>query len=387
MRVAYDQALSAYRSESLRQAKELGHELFFYQDFQPEVFLKEAKWTTKGKIELDWYYAPDPDSLEFVFLPSFADVELSARILQEQQARQKEDTLESKQGRRARREADFSEMEMPDLTWPSRLRFQVAGEEDPLKAKIYFDDYAVDDLRLVVRNGRFSDTAELSLSHSVAASSDTAAFRVSARKTTLLHTDSLVLDFTLPMLESDLEKASLYQYCSDEEGRKDTLLIDAGNLRLQRVGPLRISLSYDWQAGCSYLLYLPSACFCDYFGRLIDTTRVRFSVPDLLSYGQVAVTLSGLDSNAVYVLQVLPAGGKAPLFEKVVEKEGMYEFPYVSPATVSLVLFEDRNRNGKWDGGHYPSGLQPERRWIFPKNLPVEADWRIEEKWELPPRQ
>lgn len=382
MRLAYDQALVSFRSEAYRRAVDSGYELYAYQDRQDEVFLKEAKWTAKGEIVLDWYFRPEADSLAFSFLPSFSDVELVRQLLQD-----RADTVpDSKRERKARRNLPEEEVEMPDLDWPSRLRYEVVDQDDPLQTKIYFDDLSLDDLCLVVSNGRFSDTAELSLDKNVAGSKDTAAFRVSARQSNLLFSDSLVLDFSLPMLEGDLEKASLYQYCTDDEGNKDTVCIGTERLEMHRIRPDRISLSYGWQPGCSYLLYLPSACFCDYFGRLPDTALLRFSVPDLLAYGQVALDIRGLDSTSSYVLQMFQVGGKTALLERNLSADGIVELPYVKPALVSFVLFEDRNRNGKWDGGHYPDGLQPEKRWIFPKKLQVEADWRMEEIWTVTSR-
>ena len=71
------------------------------------------------------------------------------------------------------------------------------------------------------------------------------------------------------------------------------------------------------------------------------------------------------------------------LHSAVLPEDGRMEYPYVNPSNISFVLVRDDNRNGRWDAGDYQKGLQPERRWFFPKNLQVEADWRMEESWSV----
>lgn len=395
LRAAYDTALQRARRTAFGAAEEHNHRLFLYQDWQEDVFLKEAKWNARGEILLMWHYRPDSSSLRYEFLPSYADEEMVA------QAQKDTDTV-SDEGRRDRRSRRVSgslavdTADLPDLTWPSRLRMLEIAQDDPLQTKLWFDNYAVDDLRLVLHNGAYADTVELTLPTAAARSKDTAAFRVSAQAAALLHTDSLVLAFTLPIEKTDLEQARLYQYSTDEEERRDTAEIPMRNMRVERIHPQRISLSYAWKQGASYQLFLPSSCFSDPFGRLTDTTFLRFSVSDPLNFGQVAVTLSGLEEGKNYVLQMVGASSayKTVLFQRSLKGgEGdsgvdgkrvqMVEFPYVKPGSVTFVLFEDLNDDARWNAGHYPSRLQPERRYYFPKTLQVEADWRIEEIWNI----
>ena len=395
LRAAYDTALQRAKRTAFGEAEESRHRLFLYQDWQEEVFLKEAKWNARGEILLTWYYKPDSSALRYEFLPSYADEEMVA------QAQKETDTVsvEGKRDRRSRRAsasraADTADL--PDLTWPSRLHVVEIAQDDPLQTKLWFDNYAVDDLRLVLHNGAYADTVELTLPMSAARSKDTSAFRVSAQASTLLHTDSLVLGFTLPLEEMDLVQARLYQYFTDEEERKDTTEIDMRNVRIERIHPQRISLSYAWKQGAAYQLFLPPSCFADPFGRPIDTTFLRFSVSDPLNFGQVAVTLSGLEAEKDYVLQMVGATSnyKTVLFQRSLQggagdadidgkRAQTVEFPYVKPGSVTFVLFEDADDNARWDVGHYPSRLQPEKRYYFPKTLQVEADWRIEETWNI----
>ncbi|MDE5544502.1 MAG: hypothetical protein K2I83_03735, partial [Bacteroidales bacterium] len=363
IRAAYDTALQRAKRTAFGAAEDSNHRLFLYQDWQEDVFLKEAKWNARGEILLTWYYKPDSALLRYEFLPSYADEEIVA------QAQKGADTLsaEGKRDRRSRRASGAraaDTADLPDLTWPSHLQIIEMAQDDPLQTKLWFNNYVVDDLRLVLHNGAYADTVELTLPMSAARSKDTTAFRVSAQASTLLHTDSLVLAFTLPLEEIDLNQAQLYQYFTDEEGRKDTTEINMGNVRVERMHPQRISLSYAWKPGSAYQLFLPPSCFSDPLGRSIDTTFLRFSVSDPLNFGQVAVTLSGLEEGKNYVLQMVNATSnyKTVLFQRSLKggagdaeidgkRAQTVEFPYVKPGSVTFVLFEDADDNARWDVG------------------------------------
>lgn len=381
MRRANDSLIRMERNWSIEAAIGGKRVLYAYQDRLDSLFLKEAKFEKNGEISLTWYYAVDLDSLHFEFLPSFAAIE-SVRQWEALQA----DTMQQQEtgGRRNRKERKADEMDLPDLTWPSRLRYSVVPQQDPLALKIYFNDYSVSELRLAMRYGAYVDTAELMLPGSPKATADTARFRVSLSPGELFFKDSLLLDFSFPVVGTDWGKASLIEIRSDEEGEKDSLLIGIGETVLEKVSAVRYCLKYPWKPGCSYSVFIPSACFTDYFGRLVDTAVFNASVPALDAYGQVGLKVRGADSGSLYVIQMVQPGDRKVLASRFLPADGNVEYPYVKPGNISFVLFRDDNRNGRWDEGCCMEGLQPERRWFFPKTLQVEADWRIEETWQIP---
>lgn len=380
VRKANDSLIALERAVTMRDIGQEERYLYLYQDRIDSVFLKEAKWEKNGEISLSWYYALDLDSLRLEFLPSHSDIEM-VRQWESFQA----DTAVQEERRRGRREREpEEEMVLPDLTWPSYLRYEYVPQEDPLAAKIYHNNYAVSGMRLVLHYRSFSDTVDLMSSSNASAKVDTAAFRLSMSPMTLFFQDSLLLNFNLPVVGVDWEKASMLEIHTDEEGSKDTVAVDMADTRLEKVLPNRYCLKYSWKPGCDYSLFVPSACFADFFGRLMDTAQAVVKIPSLEMYGQVALQLSGLDSGFQYIVQMTSVDGKQVFSSRTVSKDGWVEYPYVSPGQVSFVLFRDNDRDGVWDGGNYVRGLQPEKRWFFPKTLQVEADWRIEETWRLP---
>ncbi|MDE5704140.1 MAG: hypothetical protein K2H70_04870, partial [Bacteroidales bacterium] len=97
--------------------------------------------------------------------------------------------------------------------------------------------------------------------------------------------------------------------------------------------------------------------------------------------GDLALEISGLDSGAVYVLQLLE--GRNVVRTVRLTDTGIVEFPALKPATYTFWLLKDDNDNGRWDEGDYARRIQPERHWYYHKNLRVEADWRIEDIWRI----
>lgn len=359
------------KEEDLREIKANDRILYLYQDKEEKSLLKEAKWIQKGQLDFTWYY--EPDSLWFVFLPSYQDVELAEQIERDTVA------TEDRPGRGRRRREE--KLQMPNLLWPDSLTFHYVAQDDPLAGRLYFNNYNVSALRVVINHAQFSDTAELMLAVGTAAKRDTAAFKLSSRQNRLFYTDSLSLDFTFPLSAYDLSAATLTRYHEDEEGHRDTVLLDISEMTVEQVRPDRLKIKYAWQAGNAYQLFFPSSCFTDYFGRNIDTTVLRMDFPSLEKYGQLALTLKNLEPGN-YQLQVVDNSGKV-LYSKPVKGEGQVEFEYVQPAYVSFVLVEDVNQNRRWDSGDYKRGIQPEKRRFFPKTIRVEADWRMEETWNL----
>ena len=50
------------------------------------------------------------------------------------------------------------------------------------------------------------------------------------------------------------------------------------------------------------------------------------------------------------------------------------------PGEYSLILFEDRNNNGKWDTGNYLKKIKPEKVVHYNDTIKVRANWVIRER-------
>lgn len=378
----YDSVWNLQKTQLASEIESLGQVLYQYQDRVDSVFLKEAKSSKPGLVELTWHYPLITDSLRFHFLPSENDVELARLFDQENsgsgQDKPEEDAPRKEKGRRNSRSEQ--EMVRPNLDWPDSVRLVYVPSPDLLSGKIFFDNMGVASYRLVTEYRRFSDTSELMFDEGMIGK-DTLRFSMTDRPGTVFFQDSIYMAFSLPIDSFGFTTLEMQQVFTDDEGVSDTLAIPSEDIHIQRVDSMGFVMRYDWKPGANYGVMMPSACVKDWFGRHIDTTRFNFSVPSLDTYGQLGIDLQGLDSSSVYVLQLM--SGTNVVEQVRVTSCGWVDFPYLSPGRYTVLLFKDFNDNGRWDVGYYPENLLPEPRWFFGKELQVEADWRIEEKWTL----
>ena len=97
----------------------------------------------------------------------------------------------------------------------------------------------------------------------------------------------------------------------------------------------------------------------------------------------LAITINGLDSTSYYQASVMM--NKKEIEQFSIQNLSTYEalIKPLFPGEYSLILFEDRNNNGKWDSGNYDEKRQAEKRRIFTLDK-LRANWEVESiiNWE-----
>ncbi|MBK9984797.1 MAG: Ig-like domain-containing protein [Saprospiraceae bacterium] len=146
----------------------------------------------------------------------------------------------------------------------------------------------------------------------------------------------------------------------------------------------RFDLSAGWIEKMRYHLTLLPGAITDYWGRSNDTVKQILFVTGPDQYGDLTMTIDGLDSSKQYVLLIKAGEQISDTF--VIEHQSATQLVKkgLSPGKYTLELIEDLNQNGVWDTGDYHKKRQPERKMIFmPDNL--RAGWELEAKvtWNL----
>ena len=102
---------------------------------------------------------------------------------------------------------------------------------------------------------------------------------------------------------------------------------------------------------------------------------VRIRAAEEKSFGSLTINLDNLDSAKYYVLQLISNAGAIVEKKSINNKSRLsISFTFLDPASYSIRLIEDNNRNQRWDTGNYELHIQPER--IFIKVLPpLRANW------------
>jgi hypothetical protein len=249
----------------------------------------------------------------------------------------------------------------------------------------YFRQNVMDSLRILVQyDTLINDTLHLSLSPRQPAQ----AARRAAREDTpvfLQVTDNvrsrridigkdLILSFDYPVVEVNLRDS--IRFVANGDTTYNSIDFD----RVDEIG-LRYRLNYSLEAEGTYSLLMPDSCFIGLNGAWNDTIRISFRVPPLTEYGNLYVDMD-IPTNQQFIIQLLNNRGDV-IREKLMNESKQLEFLNLAPGRYSLKAIYDRNRNGRWDTGDYLRGIQPERVFIFSKEMEIRANWDFEENWSI----
>lgn len=141
----------------------------------------------------------------------------------------------------------------------------------------------------------------------------------------------------------------------------------------------RFAVKASWKGQTRYkLTFLPGA-ITDYWGRANDTIRHTIVVSQADQYGDLAMTVDGLDSSRKYILVIKEGEQIRGTFVLQDQHSGKLTKMGLLPAKYTIEIIEDLNQNGVWDTGNYDLKRQPERKMIFMPEI-LRAGWELEVK-------
>jgi uncharacterized protein (DUF2141 family) len=160
-------------------------------------------------------------------------------------------------------------------------------------------------------------------------------------------------------------------------GGGDTTLVnfvrDTASLR-------RLILKHTLRAGTEYILSCGDSAILDIRGLYTDSTGFRIRTLTSDDAGSLTLELNGMP-DPVWTVELL--GPKKEVVRRLREQmNGSVVFSTLIPGMYRIRIYEDSNRNRRWDSGHYNSSTQPERVEYFPSELNVRAKWELKEKFE-----
>ncbi len=180
-----------------------------------------------------------------------------------------------------------------------------------------------------------------------------------------------VLSFNAPVAVWD---TALWQFFLDSS------LLAAPGIRTDSAHPRNLIVEVPWVKEKSHRLTLLPGAVTDIWGATnTDTLKIVLNVLSEKTLSTLNLEVTGLATGDAYVLEVVDAKTVAERRPFVAtEPSQSFLFPGIGAKTYTLRLIEDRNRNGRWDPGHFLQNRQPEV--VRTKNLPaLRANWEVEE--------
>ncbi len=141
-----------------------------------------------------------------------------------------------------------------------------------------------------------------------------------------------------------------------------------------------MGLPFRFVAGNKYRCLLLPGCFADLYGNDNDSVDCTFEVTTENQYGNLHVEFSS-DEPCAFVLQLLD--GQGNVVRQQTLNHGEAHFLHLAPERYTLRAIEDRNGNGRWDTGNLWQHRQPERTFVYPKQMELRANWNFNETWYI----
>jgi uncharacterized protein (DUF2141 family) len=143
----------------------------------------------------------------------------------------------------------------------------------------------------------------------------------------------------------------------------------------------RYSLKATMKAGSAYLLITDAGSFSDVYNDRSDSTGRKFQVRTIDSYCDLNLELTGVSGNTIF--QLLDEKEKV-LSERLLNKDGKIEFPFLEKGTYRLRAIKDLNGDGKWTTGDFRLKIQPEPVTYYPGQFEFkQANFTIEQPWDI----
>jgi hypothetical protein len=186
----------------------------------------------------------------------------------------------------------------------------------------------------------------------------------------LKHSDPAIFSLNIPIARLDTSRIIVVH---DSLG---TIPVD---IRRVETDPRQFSITGPFIGQQRYPVMILPGALTDFWGRTNDTIRQSIVVTNADQFGDLFITVDGLDSTKQYVM-ILKEGPRTINTFLITDKSSAFiERRGLLPQTYTIELVEDLNGNGFWDTGSYLAKRQPEKKMIFtPEKL--RAGWEQEVK-------
>ncbi len=179
----------------------------------------------------------------------------------------------------------------------------------------------------------------------------------------LLPSDSIVLEFTLPVAVVDTSRVTL----QDTAFVTRISEVKAEGRYVYLRGPMKVDNEYD--------LILDSMAVTSWYGPVYkDSTSIKIKTLDPETFGNILLTANKADS-LTYVVQLIEK--EEPIETMILRDQTAFAFSDLPSGQYSLKLIQDLNEDGQWTAGSIADKKLPEKT----KELNLEvlkAGWDLE---------
>lgn len=141
-----------------------------------------------------------------------------------------------------------------------------------------------------------------------------------------------------------------------------------------------LEVKHQWEEGTPYKLVLLPGAVTSWLGHQNDSLEVPIQVKPFKDFGNLVLTVEGLDSTFQYMIELIDKSNKVYRSYVVSGKSSFKDkLNTIDVGTYTVRIIRDDNRNGRWDPGNYDKKLQAEPIQIQQIEQ-LRANWDLEAK-------
>jgi len=186
--------------------------------------------------------------------------------------------------------------------------------------------------------------------------------------------ESIVFRSETPFRQPDTSRIRFYEIIENKKIQIPYSFIkDTSNSR-------KYTLNAKFVLGKKYLFIGDKGSFGNLYFEESDSLGTKFSVKDPESYSKVIINIRNCTGSSI--IQLLNNSEKL-VAKTIIKKDGKIEFPLLEKGLYRLRVIYDINGDGLWTTGDFMLRRQPEAVSYFPKELDIDANWNVEEDWDI----
>lgn len=185
----------------------------------------------------------------------------------------------------------------------------------------------------------------------------------------------LILSFNLPIAKIDESKVGLYI---------DSTKLDGLVLKKLLTSERDYEIQYKWQTKKPYTLIFRDDAVTDIYGTTNKELKTSFVLDEIENYGNLSLKISKTDSTKNYIVQLVTEDDKIYRQNAITKPTTTLLYNYIPTNKYRVKIIEDINGNGEYDTGNLRLKRQPEKIYIFEKEIITRANWDREEVIVIP---
>lgn len=188
--------------------------------------------------------------------------------------------------------------------------------------------------------------------------------------------ENMSFSFATPLTRFDSTRFELISWSE----KKDTLQ-EKFTFIPDTLSPRKWFLKSNWTKERKYKLHIPTDALADITGEGNDSLDINIEVADIDKYATLILDVKPVSAGDEYILQFTDEKGKT-IRELQHIGAGVHTINYIPAQDLKMRIIEDKNRNGRWDGGNMVERRQSERVEFY-KNDQDEELFTTKTGWEF----